>query len=137
MSSGCEEKSSFHKPDEGVRSKYERRRGLGSSNSVGLELNVGRHRIKMIIIVRRFLLLFETFEKNSIYICKNSGKKDAKNFLLLCIKFVFYKKKRNVKAFISLQAKNFLAQITRVSSFDEVSPFRTAGIYQGIQLARI
>lgn len=81
MSSGCEEKSSFHKPDEGVRSKYERRRrGLGSSNSVGLELSVGRYRIKMIIIVRRFLLLFETFEKNSIYICKNSGKKDAKNF---------------------------------------------------------
>lgn len=63
------------------------------------------------------------FEKNPIYMyiygynlekkCEESG------FLLLCIKFVFYKKKKTSRR---LQAKNFLAQITRVSSFDEVSP---------------
>lgn len=65
------------------------------------------------------------FEKNPIYMyiygynlekkCEESG------FLLLCIKFVFYKKKKK-KTSRRLQAKNFLAQITRVSSFDEVSP---------------
>lgn len=63
------------------------------------------------------------FEKNPIYIYTRPGKKcEESGFLLLCIKFAIKKKKKNIKAFISLQARNFLAQITRVSSSDKVSP---------------